>query len=92
MSHISGKCTKTRELNHHKASRRATRIYDNVVSSYRKKIFELKTPIKLPDSGPKLLGFGRFEILERPSIIGRPLSRRWNGLATTCSAGEMNMN
>ena len=45
--------------------------YASVITPLRiiaENIFALKRPIKLPDSGPKLPGFGRLEILECPSL------------------------
>ena len=39
MSDVSGNCTKTRKLNHYRASHPAIRMHDHAVTNYSKKYF-----------------------------------------------------
>ena len=51
MFYVNGKCAKTRELNHYRASRGAILIYDHAVMNYRKKYFRTQ-------NSDKTAGFG----------------------------------
>ena len=58
MSYISGKCAKTRKLNHYEASRRAILVYDHERTHYRKKYFRTQKQEIFSDSkSDKTAGF-----------------------------------